>query len=184
MNASPPPAPSPARAVPVERSRRLVLALPESGVTPGRLGAYLCQVDRPVMALLARDRLERLEAGRYTYRSRPLRLLGFELVPTLQLRARWRDPWLEVTCEDCRILGLGPWERALAFTMSAVLAPGALGLEGELRVRLLPSPSLPGWGRSLAGRGLDQVVDRIERRVQGGLRKDLLTWMGDAAVSG
>jgi hypothetical protein len=43
---------------------------------------------------------------------------------------------------------------------------------------------LPAWSRSLAGAALEQVLDRIERRVERGLRKDLLTWLLDAAVSG
>jgi hypothetical protein len=184
MTATPQQAPSPVGAVRVVRSRRISLVLPDSGATPLRLATYLALPDRALLSLLARDRVERREPGRYLYRSRPVRLLGFELVPTLQLRSCWRESELEIVCEDCQILGLGPWERALSFAMTASLRPGPLGLEGELEVTLLTSPSLPGWGRALTGRGLDKVVDRIERRVQGGLRKDLLTWLLDAAVSG
>lgn len=184
MGASPPATLGPAGTVPVVRSHRIVLALPEARATPERLAAYLCRTDRPVMALLSRDRLERLEPGRYLYRSRPFRLLAFELTPTLALQATWRDSCLEISCDDCRLLGLGAWQKGVAFTMKASMRPAALALEGECRATLLTPASLPGWGRSLAGKAMEQVVKRIERRVHGGLRKDLLTWLLDAEVSG
>ncbi len=152
--------------------------------TPERLAAYLSQVERPLAALLARDRLERLEEGRYRYRSRPFRLLGFELVPTLELRARWQAPRLEVASLDCRILGLGRWERSLAFALAASLTPEPRALEAGLQASLDTVGPLPGWGRQLAALALDQVVERIERRLQRGLRKDLLTWLLDPGVSG
>jgi hypothetical protein len=49
-------------------TRRCLLVVPEAGATPERLAAYLALVDRPVAALLARDRLERLGGGRFLYR--------------------------------------------------------------------------------------------------------------------
>ena len=105
------------------------------------------------------------------------------MVPTLALRVHWCDPQLHIRCEQCRIVGLGPWERVLDFEMAAILQTAPGGLQGELRVSLLPSHFLPGWGRALAGRGLEQVVERIERRVRRGLRKDLLAWVLDARDS-
>lgn len=184
MTASPPASPDPSRGVPVYRSRRCDLPLDDPRATAERLGAYLARVDRPVAALLARDRLERLGPGLFRYRSRPFRLLRFELVPTLQLRARWQQPELEVVSGECRIVGLGRWERSLAFELAATLRPGARCLHGEVRLTLFTAPSLPAWGRDLAGRALDQVLERIERRLRRGLRKDLLTWLWDAPDSG
>lgn len=184
MGATPPPAQQPAGAVPVVRNHRVVLALAEARATPERLAAYLCPIDRAVTALLSRDRLERLEPGRFLYRSRPFRLLAFELTPTLALQASWRESCLQIVCDDCRLQGLGAWQRGVAFTLTASLRPAALALEGELQATLQTPASLPGWGRSLAGKALEKVVQRIERRVQGGLRKDLLTWLLDPEVSG
>ncbi|MFM7264411.1 MAG: DUF1997 domain-containing protein [Cyanobium sp.] len=165
--------------------------MPEAGTGAERLAAYLALVDRPVAALLARDRLERLGGGRFLYRSRPFQLLGLALVPTLELEARWQEPWLEVVSGACRLVGLGRWEGELAFSLAARLmavAEGAempaAGLVGELQVSLRLAPAVPGWGRALAGRALDQVVDRIERRLRRGLRQDLLTWLLDPGVSG
>lgn len=195
MAASPAPPRAP-RAEPLTRTRRCLVPLPEAGVGAERLAAYLAQVDRPVAALLARDRLERLGEGRFRYRSRPFRLLHLELTPTVELEARWQEPWLEVASVACRLVGLGRWDGSLAFSLAArlmaqsaegssagLLEPSA-GLLGELQVSLQLAPIVPGWGRALAGRALDQVVDRIERRLQRGLRQDLLTWVLDPGVSG
>lgn len=180
MGASPPAAPAPHQAEPVVRRRRIALEFQDPRATPERLAAYLSLRDRPVRALLARERLELLGEGRFLYRSRPFRVLRFELIPTLELRARWRDPRLEILCEQCRLVGLGPWERALVFEMTAEMRAGPPGLEGEIQVRLLSSRSLPGWGRSLAARGLEQVLTRIERRIGRGLIPDLHSWLLDA----
>jgi hypothetical protein len=188
MAASPASTPSSWRGEPLIRRRRCVLALPEAAANPERLAAYLALVDRPVVALLARDRLQRLGGGRFVYRSRPFSLLRFALVPTLELQARWRDPWLEVESVSCRLVGLGRWEESLAFALAARLTAGPGGepaaVVGEVQVSLRLAPAVPLWGRSLAGRALDQVVDRIERRLGRGLRKDLLTWVLDPGVSG
>ena len=168
----------------VVRRRHCRVPLETEAATEERLAAYLALVERPLAALLARDRLERLGVGQYRYRSRPFRLLRFELVPTLDLWARWDPPRLAVHSGDCRIHGLGRWERSLAFELAADLAPVPGALEGELRASLVTAASLPGWGRQLAGAALDQVVERIERRLRRGLRKDLLTWLLDHGVSG
>lgn len=189
MDANPPPAASIPGAEPpggglVVRRRQCRVPLEMEAATQERLAAYLAQVDRPLAALLARDRLERLGEGHYRYRSRPFRVLRFEVVPTLDLWARWQPPRLTVLSGDCRIHGLGRWERSLAFQLAAELAPAPGALEGELRASLGTAGSLPGWGRQLAGAALDQVVERIERRLRRGLRKDLLTWLLDHGVSG
>lgn len=189
MSANPPPAPPSPRAAPpggvaVVRTRHCRVPLEAERATPERLAAYLAQVDRPLAALLARDRLERLGEGHYCYRSRPFRLLRFELVPTLELRARWQASRLEVRSGECRILGLGRWERSLTFELAAELAPGSRALDGALQATLVTARPLPAWGRQLAGVALEQVIERIERRLLRGLRKNLLTWLLDPGVSG
>lgn len=189
MSAKPPSAAPIPGAVPpgggaVLRLRHCRVPLETERATPERLATYLAQVERPLAALLARDRLERLDEGHFRYRSRPFRLLRFTLVPTLELRAGWQPPRLVVRSGECRILGLGRWERVLAFELAAELVPVSGALEGELQASLATAGSWPGWGRQLAGAALDQVVERIERRLLRGLRKDLLTWLLDPGVSG
>lgn len=180
------------RGEPLQRTRRCHLLVPEaSGATPERIAAYLAQVDRPMAALLARDRLERLGDGRYLYRSRPFQLLHLALVPTLELEACWQESALRVVSGRARLEGLGRWEEALTFRLAARLAAepergseGDPGVSGEVEVALRLAPIVPGWGRALAGRALEQVLDRIERRLRRGLRQDLLTWLWDPGVSG
>lgn len=176
--------PSQQRQERVVRERHCRVHLEHEAATAERLAAYLAMVDRPVTALLSRDRLRRSSTGHFTYSSRPLRLLRFKLVPSLALRAFWGSGELEINVTDCRIEGLGRWERALDFDLQAQLRPVAGGLEGKARVSLALPPALPSWSQSLAGTALEQVLDRIERRLNHGLRNDLLTWLLDPAVSG
>lgn len=176
--------PSPLRPGMVVRERHCRLELAEPGVDPKRLATYLALVERPLSALLARDRLRRMGSGRFSYQSHPFRLLHFKLVPSLELRGVWQAGELQLTGDDCRIIGLGRWERSLDFGLSAWLRPTPDGLDGRACVSLVLPPALPAWSHSLAGTALEQVLDRIERRLGRGLRKDLLTWLLDPAVSG
>jgi hypothetical protein len=168
----------------VVRERHCHLNLEKGAAAAERLASYLALVDRPLAALLARDRLRRIRTGHFTYSSRPFRLLRFELVPSLALDGHWEEEELWIRSADCRIEGLGRWERALAFDLQAQLRPVADGLDGWARVSLALPPTLPGWSHPLAGIALEQVLERIERRLHRGLRKDLLTWLLDPAVSG
>jgi hypothetical protein len=180
---SPAPSPPPGSVL-VVRERPCLLQVPEARASSERVAAYLSSVDRPVGALLARDRLQSSAEGQFLYQSRPFRLLRFELVPTLEFSALWRDGELRIRSGDCRLVGLGRWERRLRFALSAHLRPRADGLEGVAQVSLALPPALPVWARALTGAALEQVLDRIEGRVGRGLRKDLLTWLLDPAVSG
>ena len=168
----------------VVRERQCRLELQPMAATEQQLAAYLALVDRPVTALLARDRMRRLQPGLFSYSSRPIRLLHFELVPSLELHAVWEEGELHLHCSNCQIVGLGRRERALRFDLSARLRPAAGGLDGIVSVSLLLPPVLPAWSRSLAGAALEQVLDRIERRLKRGLRKDLLARLSDHAVLG
>jgi hypothetical protein len=66
---------------------------------------------------------------------------------------------------------------SLGFTLEAVLGAEERGLEGWAEVglhsRLLSSPI----GRRVGTLALEAVLDRIERRVGRGLRKDLGAWL-------
>jgi hypothetical protein len=132
-----------------------------------------------VSALLARDRLRQLQPGRFSYSSRPFRLLRFELVPSVEILAVWEGGELRLRCSDSRIVGLGRLERALRFALSASLRPAPKGIDGLARVSLALRPGLPAWAYSLAGNAPEQVLDRVERRLVRGLRKDLLTLLLD-----
>jgi hypothetical protein len=176
--------PDPQRPGLVMRARHCLLPLEPAAATVERLSTYLALVDRPLAALLARDRLRRLGPGRFGYGSRPFRLLRFELVPSLELEGLWEEGALQLRCVDCRIAGLGRWERSVGFGLTARLQPGPGRVSARAEVSLSVPAALPAWSRSLAGSALDQVLDRLERRLERGLRKDLLSWLLDPAVSG
>lgn len=167
----------------VSKARQCFLPLEDPRATPERLALYLAMVDRPLTALLARERLLRRAPGCFVYQSQPFRLLGFELIPTLTLEAAWQAGELSILSRGSRIRGLGRWDQILAFGLEARLRPAAGGLEGEAKLSLAAPKPLPRWGLSLTGAALDQALGRIERRLHGGLRKDLLAWLCDSADS-
>jgi hypothetical protein len=154
------------------RPCRLVIAAPVPA-----LAAYLSRAERPLAALLARERLRVLGADRFTYHSRPLSLLGLALVPQLTLEARWGEEGLAVRSLACRIEGLGRWGQDIGVTLEAGLRPGDEGLEGWVRLCLRSPLLAAGWLRAPAGRAMDQQLDRIERRLQRGLHTDLQIWL-------
>jgi hypothetical protein len=160
------------------RRRELSLPVTAAGASRERLLDYLALVDRPLTALLARERLSAVAPGEFTYRSNPHQVLQWQVVPTLTLRARWEGEQLEVRSASCRLVGLGFGMDSLGFTLEAVLAAEERGLGGwaevELHSRLVGNPI----GRKVGTLALEAVLDRIERRVGRGLRKDLGAWLG------
>lgn len=164
--------------------RYFPLPLNETAATTERLAAYLALVDRPMAALLARDRMQTLDSGRFLYCSKPWRILHLELVPTLELRACFQGGALHLRSEECRITGLGRWSKALSFGLAVELQPAPALLGGMATVWLdLPS-SVGAWGRPLASRALEQVLDRMQRRFSRGLCKDLRTWLIETRQAG
>ena len=161
------------------RRRELSLPITDPGACRERLLAYLALVDRPLTALLARERLTAVAPGEFTYRSNPHQVLQWQVVPTLTLRAEWEGDQLEVRSTSCRLVGLGFGMDSLGFTLEAVLGAEETGLGGCAQVgihsRLVNSPV----GRRLGTLALEAVLDRIERRIGRGLRKDLGVWLGE-----
>jgi len=161
------------------RRRELSLPITDPGASRERLLAYLAMVDRPLTALLARERLTAVAPGEFTYRSNPHQVLQWQVVPTLTLRAEWEGDQLEVRSTSCRLVGLGLGMDSLGFTLEAVLGAEEPGLGGWAQVgihsRLVNSPV----GRRLGTLAMEAVLDRIERRMGRGLRKDLGVWLGE-----
>jgi hypothetical protein len=160
------------------RRRELSLPIAKPGTSRERLLAYLALVDRPLTALLARERLTAVAPGAVTYRSNPHQVLQWQVVPTLTLRAEWEGEQLEVRSTSCRLVGLGFGMESLGFTLEAALGAEETGLGGWAEVgihsRLVNSPI----GRRVGTLALEAVLDRIERRVGRGLRKDVGAWLG------
>jgi hypothetical protein len=163
------------------RRRELSLPITAPGASRERLLAYLALVDRPLTALLARERLTPMAPGEFTYRSNPHQVLQWQVVPTLTLRAEWEGDQLKVRSTSCRLVGLGFGMDSIGFTLEAVLGAREAGLGGWAEVglhsRLVTTPI----GRRLGSLALAGVLDRIGRRVGRGLRSDLENWLGEGA---
>ncbi len=148
------------------------------------LALYLSCPERPLAALLARERLRWIGDDRFTYNSRPLRLLGLVLVPHLTLEARRCGDGLALRSLLCRVEGLGSWGQDLGGCLEAALQPGDGGLEGWVQISLQSPLLSAGWARALAARALERQLDRIERRLLSGLREDLHTWLAGREQAG
>lgn len=154
---------------------------------PRNLARYLSKPKRPMTALLSRQRMERLADGSFLYRSRPFRLLRYEIRPEVVFSTTWSDQTLRIVFQQCRIHGLGAIERAIEFRCEAVLQPCAEGLEAQAWAVVLmdadhPIAALPlALRRRLADQALRLVFERLERRCQGGLKSALNRWL-DAPV--
>ncbi|MCX5956081.1 MAG: DUF1997 domain-containing protein [Cyanobacteria bacterium] len=166
---------------PLLRRRAINLPIPGPPASRERLQAYLALVDRPLTALLARERLQIVAPGQFTYRSNPYQILHWQVVPTLNLQAGWEADQLEVRSTSCRLVGLRDSMESLGFTLEAVLTAEEKVLNGwaevGLQSRLVASPI----GRRVGTLALERVLDRIERRVGRGLRRDLGAWLGQGA---
>jgi|GEM_PF-1545188 len=162
------------------RHRHLSLPITEPGTSRERLLAYLALVDRPLTALLARERLTAVAPWEFTYRSNPHQVLQWQVVPTLTLRAEWEGEQLVVRSTSCRLVGLGFGMDSIGFTLVAVLGAEETGLGGWAEVGLQSGLVTGPIGRRLGTLALEAVLDRIERRVGRGLRKDLGAWLGEA----
>jgi len=163
------------------RHRRLRLPITALGAPRERVVAYLALVDRPLIALLARERLNSIAPGVFTYQSNPYQILQWQVVPTLTLRADWSGEQLEVRSTSCHLVGFRPGIESLGFSLEAVLSAEETGLGGwaevVLQSRLITNPI----GRRIGTLVLDAALDRIERRVGRGLLADLGAWLGDEA---
>jgi hypothetical protein len=165
--------------------RRRFLSLPVIAPLASKehLLSYLALVDRPLKAMLARDRLKPVAPGHFIYQSNPYQVLRWQVMPSLNLQAGWEADQLEVRSTSCRLVGLRDGMESLGFTLEAVLAAEETAIGGwaevGLQSRLVTSPI----GRRVGSLALEAVLDRIERRVGRGLRADLGAWLVEGADS-
>ncbi len=159
------------------RQRQLLIPISGPAATRDQLARYLALADRPLTSLLARERLHPKGAGRWIYRSNPHRVLHLEVVPTLSLSACWEDGRLQVRSTECRLEGLGSWGERLGFSLRASLEPAQDAVAGWAEVGLHSRLLKPPGARGLAGLALEQVLDRIERRLGRGFQRDAAAWL-------
>jgi hypothetical protein len=168
----------------LEQRRRTRVAL-DQGATLERLAAFLSRPVRPLRGLLHPERLQQVGPHLYDYKSRPYSVAGWILQPHVRLEARWDQGVLHLRQLESRVEGLGQWQDLLHFGLEAWLQPGtdAAGTETSatvLEAEVLIWARLPGPAAVLAAPVLNlggqQLLDRLERRCQQGLRRRAEGW--------
>jgi len=163
--------------------RRLCRVSLEPPASPERLAEFLSRPIRPLRGLLHADRLQRSGPGHYTYSSRPYGVAGFTLQPHVRLEALWQQQALAVRQLESRVEGLGEWQQRLQFGLEARLwpAPGDGAGGATLEAEALVWAELPAAAVLVAGpvlnAGLQQLLDRLERRCHNGLRRRAEGWL-------
>lgn len=151
--------------------------------TAARLEAFLARPLRPLRGLLDPERLERAGADTYTYASRPYGVAGWTLQPQVLLRAAFHDGELLIEQLESRVAGLGAWQERLSFGLEARLRPSdqPVVLVAEARVWAELPPVAVAVAGPVLNIGLQQLLDRLERRCQRGLRSRAETWLARQA---
>ncbi|MCP9889248.1 DUF1997 domain-containing protein [Cyanobium sp. ATX 6A2] len=169
--------------------RRLCRVALEPPASPERLAQFLSRPIRPLRGLLHADRLQPSGPGLYTYISRPYSVAGWTLQPHVRLEARWQHEALVLRQLESRVEGLGAWQQKLQFGLEARLKPvaagggpaGAAAGGACLQAEALVWAELPAAAAVVAGPvlnlGLQQLLDRLERRCHHGLRRRAECWL-------
>ena len=164
------------------------LALPARA---DQLQAFLQKPLRPLRGLLDPERLQAAGGDHYRYLSRPYGVACWTLQPRVLLRAVWDGQELLIEQLESRVEGLGLWQERLQFGLEARLRPAVATagpeacsqLETEARVWA----ELPAAAVAVAGPvlqlGLQQLLDRLERRCQRGLRRRAEAWLGNKSLT-
>jgi hypothetical protein len=153
--------------------------------TPEQLHLFLAKPLRPLRGLLDPSRLQRSDprGDTYRYTSRPYGVAGWTLQPRVLLRARYAEGELLIEQLESRVQGLGAWQDRLSFGLEARIRSGedsergSAVLEAEARVWAeLPAAALA-VASPVLKLGLQQLLDRLERRCQRGLRSRAEAWL-------
>ncbi len=146
-----------------------------------QLRAFLQRPLRPLRGLLDPARLQAAAGDRYLYRSRPYTVAGWILQPHVTLHALWDGDRLTIRQLEARVEGLGEWQERLQFGLEASIWPLAAGLEAQARVWAeVPAAAAP-LAAPVLGLALQQLLDRLERRCQRGLRRRAEAWLSRPA---
>ena len=160
----------------IEQRRRCMVPI-DPPATAEQLSAFLSRPMRPLRGLLHADRLCQSAPGLFDYVSRPYGVAGWTLQPHVRLQAQWQEEALHLRQLESRVDGLGEWQQRLHFGLEAWLTP----MDTALRAEALVWAEVPTAAVVMAGPvlnlGLQQLLDRLERRCQNGLRRRAQGWL-------
>jgi hypothetical protein len=159
---------------------------PTTTTTVAQLEPFLAKPLRPLRGLLDPQRLQRAGVDTYIYTSRPYGVAGWTLQPRVLVRARFSDGELLIQQLESRVDGLGAWQERLQFGLEARFrarsaSPAGPPQQGVLEAEALVWAEVPLAAVAVAAPvlhlGLQQLLDRMERRCQQGLRRRAEAWL-------
>ena len=158
------------------------------------LRAYLSHPGRVLAALLSRQRLKRLSAGRFHYSSKAIVAGPWQLQPQFWFNASWSGDSVQIQLVDCQLQGLpdsGPGQGVRLELEACLRAENAMLVASATAALELQQGPLTGWLPrplfALLGRqALLACLSRLESRCQRRLPWSALAWMdrGELAVQG
>ena len=165
----------------LEQTRHCRVPLATQLPSAEQLQAFLSRPLRPLRGLLDPARLQAEGDDQFVYQSRPYAVAGWTLQPRVRLRAHWNGERLAIEQLEARVHGLGPWQDRLRFGLAAQLWPhwqdGQAALLAEARVWTeVPAAAAP-LATPMLQLGFEQLLDRLERRCQRGLRRRAESWL-------
>ena len=144
---------------------------------------YLRLVDRPVKAMLKKDRTEFLGNGIYLYRSREFRLLNWRIAPILQLKASSTEDGLALVSSHSSVIALNPrWSLPYGYGFEVVLKSCSSGIGAEGEIWIEASSLHQPWMQKLGRHALIALKARLENRFKQGLSKDASIWSRDVKI--
>ena len=153
------------------------------GVDVDHLNRFLSVPRRSMNALLGRDKLEALTKNRFIYRSRPYKILHYNIQPKVTFAVEWDGERLKIIFESCQITGLDKMAELIVFNCTATLMPqqalivadaeAELILDKSGVIGLLPDSALLNLGE----RVLERIFDRLENRCQKRFKNSLSRWL-------
>jgi hypothetical protein len=145
----------------------------------GQLESFLSKPTRVLRCVLDPKRLNKISDDTYSYASRPYKVAGLCLQPSVMLRARFQSGVLSIDQVSADIKGLSALYRQLSFGLEAKLRVSddakVLGIEALIWLKLpdLVAPALV----PVAGLAMNQLLDRLERRCETGIDHRFALWL-------
>jgi len=162
----------------LEQRRQCVL-----GVSPkpsaGQLESFLSKPARVLRCVLDPKRLERINDDTYSYASRPYKVAGLCLQPSVRLRARFQSGEFLIDQVSTDIKGLSALYGQLSFGLEAKLSVSddaeVLDIDALIWLKL---PDLAASALApVAGLAMKQLLDRLEHRCEKGINHRFSLWL-------
>lgn len=148
--------------------------------TQCELEAFLDRPMRVLRGLLDPSRLKQRGPDSFEYVSRPYGLTSLTVQTRTRLRASWDGTKLLIQQVTIQVEGLGEWQNLLSVGLEASLSTDMQAGSAVLAAKAMVWVELPTAAMAASPAlhlGLNQLLDRLERRCQKGLRRRAEGWL-------